>query len=264
VRESFKDAHFMPDPIFNRIADEAGPHKSVLRFTGGGEPFLHPDIAKHAAYAAERGCKVSIITNGSQDVSSVIDVADMIEFSVDAGTEADYRKARPGLNWETLNRNVQDAISKRHRTHIIVSIIKQRGIDLDEARRHWSFVDAVQMRKFLSFGTEQDNSADHTPYLPNAEKVPCPWLFDRVLINSRGHYTLCNIDIGFRFGFSSIMDRSIADVWRGREFENARLKHLTGKADELEMCKGCKDLQYRSWKFSYFKLRDYASRHSPA
>jgi len=259
ARKKHADARYMSDETFIKIADEAGKHGALLRITGGGEPFLHKNIVKHMRYAVKVGCKVSIITNGSKDVSELIDVVDMIEFSVDAGKEEDYLIARPGLDWSTLNKNVNEAIKKRKKTRIIASIIKQKGIDVDLAQKHWSFVDAVQIRKFLSFNTRQDNSADKSAYLPPEKSIPCPWLWDRILINTKGEFTVCNIDVAFEHKFSSLDKESIAQAWRGPVLEDMRKKHLDGKINEIPICSGCKDLKYRSWKYSYFKLREYAN-----
>jgi len=257
ARQKHSDCKYMPDDVFKKIADETGKYGSVLRFTGGGEPFLHKNIVEHTKYATTAGCKVSIITNGSMDVSGVLDVADMIEFSVDAGNAQDYAKARPGLKWDFLNENVINAIKTRKKTRIITSIINQKGIDIEQAKKHWGFVDAVQVRKFLSFGTNQDNSADKTAYIQDV-RIPCPWPFDRLLINTKGQYTICNIDVGFDYAFSDINSISIKDAWHSKEMELLRSAHTSGLGRLISICRSCEDWKYRTWDYSYFKLREYA------
>lgn len=258
IRSKYKNAAMMPAEVFKKIADEAGPYGAVLRLSGGGEPFLHKQIAELTRYATDKGCKVSIITNGSRSVMDVLDVADMIEFSVDAGTKADYEKARPGLDWDLLNAHVTEALENRKKTSLICSVINQKGIDVEKAKVHWAKMDKVQIRKFLTWGYNDDHSADHTPYLEEAE--PCPWLFERLNIDSRGDVTYCGEDISFNHKFSSIMDRSIKDIWCGEEFKKIREVHLK-RTGHPEMCLKCPDWRFRTWENGYFTLRAHARNH---
>jgi len=260
IRDTYKDALWMQPELFKKIADECGSHGAVLRLSGGGEPFLHKDIVELAKYATDKGCKVSIITNGSKSVLGLIDVVDMIEFSVDAGNEEDYRRGRPGLDWFLLNRHVIDAIEKRTKTIVIVSAINQVDIDIDAVKNHWSHIGvaAVQIRKYLTWGYNQDKSADLKPYLAPEKRIPCPWLFERLNIDSRGDVTYCGEDIAFEHKFANVNDRSIQEIWTGSEFTILRNKHLARQGHPA-MCLDCSDWKYRTWDYNYWRLRADAS-----
>ena len=265
IRRQHRKNMVMQWEIFKRLADECGPNGTLLRLCGGGEPFLYPDLGRTVKYAKDRGCKVSIITNGSVDVSEVIDVADMIEFSVDAGTSEEYKKIRVGLDWDKLNKNVRNAYLKRKKTKLICSIINQKGIDLERAKRHWEFLDAVQVRKYLTFkGDVQDRSADDTPFLPPEKRVPCPWLFDRMCITTEGDFTYCGADVRCDYVIGNIKDRTIADVWNGPEYAEIRNAHLNRRGGEVKMCAECPDWKYRTWDFSYWRLEQHAGSNNPA
>ena len=261
IRSGYKDDLMMSPEVFTRIADEAGSCGAVLRLSGGGEPFLHQQIVWLTRYATDKGCKVSIITNGSRSVMNVLDVADMIEFSVDAGTKEEYAIARPGLDWDALNAHVAEALEHRKKTALICSVINQKGIDVEKAKTHWAKMDKVQIRKFLTWGYNEDHSADPTPYLKGAE--PCPWLFERLNIDSRGDVTYCGEDIAFAHKFSNIMERSIKQIWYGEEFQKIRDAHLK-KVNHPEMCLKCPDWKYRTWENGYFKLREHARNNITA
>jgi radical SAM protein with 4Fe4S-binding SPASM domain len=267
IRASYKDHLYMADDVFKRIADECGPYASLLRISGGGEPMLHPRAVELMTYAKEKGCKIGLITNGSrlfaEQAEALIKAGvDAIEFSVDAGDEDTYALVRPGLDWETVNRNLEAAVRLRNElgadTRIITSVINQTGVDVDLAERHWSArADKVQIRKFLTWGYNEDRSADDTPYLPPSKRAPCPWLFERLNIDSRGDVTLCGEDIAFAEKFANINDRSIRDVWQGPEFKGFRELHLSGRGDQIPICSKCPDWKYRSWQYNYWKvLRD--------
>jgi MoaA/NifB/PqqE/SkfB family radical SAM enzyme len=270
IRSAYKDAVIMPSQIFKRIADECGPYESLLRLSGGGEPMLHPQAVELILYAKKKGCRIGLITNGSRfnqyNLNALIRAGvDAIEFSVDAGDLETYKKVRPGLNWETLNRVVRMAVDIRNHlnaeTLIIASVINQEGVDVNAAAEYWkNIVDKVQIRKYLTWGYNEDHSADDTPYLPPAERIPCPWLFERLNIDSRGDVTLCGEDIDFNEKFANVMEMSIKDIWQGPKFALLREKHLAGKGDEIAICSTCPDWQYRSWRYNYWKVIKDADR----
>src|SRR6516164_6346348 len=89
IRKEYRDAPFMPEAIFKKIANESGPYGAYLRISGGGEPMLHPQATELLVYAKAKGCKIGLITNGSlfdeANPRALLDAGvDMIEFSVDA------------------------------------------------------------------------------------------------------------------------------------------------------------------------------------
>jgi MoaA/NifB/PqqE/SkfB family radical SAM enzyme len=264
IREDYTDALFMPEDLFKRIADECGPHGSMLRISGGGEPMLHPKAVELLEYAKSKGTKVGLITNGSSfdegDLERLVSAGvDAIEFSVDAGDPETYAWVRPGLDWDTLNANVRKTLALRDRlnasTRVVVSAINQAGVDIAKVEAHWvPIADKVQIRKYLTWGYNENHSADSTPYLPPEQRVPCPWLFERLNIDSRGFVTLCGEDIAFNEKFANVNERSIKDIWNGPEFGRLRGLHLGGRGDEIPICSTCPDWQFRSWEYNYWKI----------
>ena len=231
---------------------------------------LHPRAVEDIEYAKQEGAKIGLITNGSRftrdSLERIISVnVDAIEFSADAGDEKTYNQVRPGLKWSRLVENVTMAVeirnSKKADTNIIVSIINQKGVDVYSAEEFWNAkVDNVQIRKFLTWGYNKDDSADSSPYLLPEERVPCPWLFERLNIDSMGFVTLCGEDIAFDKKFANITERSIKEIWHGKEFNYFREKHLSRKGDEIDICSTCPDWQYRSWKHNYWKVMNNAKK----
>jgi radical SAM protein with 4Fe4S-binding SPASM domain len=271
IRTTYRDALIMDEDVLRKIADESGQHGAYLRISGGGEPMMHPKAVELIVYAKQQGAKIGLITNGSLfdrgKLTKLIESGiDNIEFSVDAGDEETYRKVRPGLSWDRLNENVRLAVAIRNNlkadTRIICSIISQKGVDIVSAERFWEKnVDKVQVRKYLTWGYNRECSADPTPYLPPEDRIPCPWLFERFNIDSRGDVTICGEDIAFDHKFANIFDRSIKDIWNGPEFTQFREKHLSGKGETIPICAKCPDWKYRSWNYNYWKVIEDAERN---
>jgi radical SAM protein with 4Fe4S-binding SPASM domain len=264
IRSMYKDFMFIPDDLFKKICDECGKYGAFVRLSGGGEPMLHPHALELVSYAKQVGAKVGIITNGSKfthvNLARLLSInTDVIEFSADAGNSDTYAKVRPGLSWEKLVANVKTARTIRDElkasTKLVVSVINQVGVDVDAAKEFWTpLVDAVQIRKFLTWGYNEDKSADPTPYLDPKDRIPCPWLFERLNVDSHGDVTICGEDIAFKHKFANLKDRTLEEIWTGPEMESLRKLHLTRRGDVHPACRVCPDWKYRSWEYNYWRL----------
>ncbi|MBT5753157.1 MAG: radical SAM protein [Rhodospirillaceae bacterium] len=276
IRKEYKDAPFMPEDIFRKIADESGPYNAYLRISGGGEPMLHPKAMELLIYAKKVGCRVGLITNGSlfdeTNSHALLEAGvDMIEFSVDACDEATYNVVRKGLKWEVLNRNVERMVSLRDELHsptkIVASCVNQKGVDIDDVESFWvegKGIDYLIKRKFLTWGDnttlDAERSADPAAYL-NTDEVPCPFIFERLNIDSRGNVMVCGYDIAANTQMGNVMSTSIHDIWHGPGFSHYREKHLAGRGKEIGLCAGCPDWKYRSWNHNYWKVIEKAEEN---
>lgn len=184
----------------------------------------------------------------------------MIEFSVDAADPETYIKVRKGLKWDTLLRNVKRMVKLRNRlkthTKIIASGINQVWVDIDKVADFWEpVVDNFQKRKYLTWGINDPvKSADQTPYLPPEERIPCPFIFERLNIDSRGKVMVCGFDIAAVTDMGNVHEKSIKEIWHGEGFEYYRKMHLERQGQEIELCRDCPDWKYRSWKHNYWKV----------
>jgi radical SAM protein with 4Fe4S-binding SPASM domain len=255
----------MSENTFKIIADQCGQHHTWIRLSGGGEPMLHPKILELIEYAKKAGAKIGLITNGSKfnekNSRALLKAnVDMVEFSVDAADKDTYAKVRKGLNWQTLVRNVKRMVRLRDelksKTKIIASCVNQAGVDIEKAEKFWRpIVDNFQKRKYLTWGiTNPLYSADKTPYLSPEQLIPCPFIFERLNIDSRGQVMVCGFDIAAKTNLGNVHKKSIKAIWHGKDFEYYRKIHLARRGNEIELCKNCTDWKYRSWKHNYWKL----------
>lgn len=269
IRQSYKDTPFMPSEIFKKIADECGKYHSVIRLTGGGEPLLHPQMVELIEYAKSEGAKVGLITNGSLLKDETVDRllacnTDAIEVSADAADEETYEKVRAGLDFELLLRNVRYLMVKRNESHsktkVIVSIVNQKGVDVENAVKFWSkIVDNVQVRKYLTWNIgDAEKSGDSEPLMKDRE--PCPFPFERLNIDSRGKVVFCSFDIAGETDFGNIKDQSIQSIWKGAKLSQWRKLLLEGKYEQIDLCKKCPDWRYRSWNYNYWQIMKDAER----
>jgi MoaA/NifB/PqqE/SkfB family radical SAM enzyme len=269
IRKEYRDAPYMPEATFKKISDESGPHGAYLRISGGGEPMLHPQATELLVYAKSKGCKIGLITNGSlfdPDNSRALLAAgvDLIEFSVDACDKETYDIVRKGLDFAELNENVRRMVQLRNETRsttkVVASAVNQSGIDIAAVERYWvegMGVDYLIKRKFLTWGVnttlDGSRSADPSAYL-NTDEVPCPFIFERLNIDSRGNVMVCGYDISANTSMGNVNTESIRDIWHGPGFTYYRDKHLSGHGKDISLCAGCPDWKYRSWDHNYWKV----------
>jgi radical SAM protein with 4Fe4S-binding SPASM domain len=146
-------------------------------------------------------------------------------------------------------------------TKIIASGINQEGVDIERVVAFWSgLVDEFQKRKYLTWGINEDHSADADPYLPPEEQVPCPFIFERLNIDSRGKVMVCGFDIRAVTDMGNVHEQSLAEIWKGEGFEFYRRLHLERRGMEIPLCAQCPDWKYRSWKHNYWKIIQAAEK----
>jgi MoaA/NifB/PqqE/SkfB family radical SAM enzyme len=276
-------------PLWNKIADEAGPYGAWLRCTGGGEPMLHPQMVEMVERAKARGARIWMNTNGSmfgplpkhrEKLERMIRAGiDLIEFSMDAGDADTYAVVRPPHRgvprdkqkwWNDVVDNVRAALVLRKQlvtsTRVVVSIIRQEAIEgkLDEAVRFWTEeigVDEVITRKFLSWDDNTTISLGKAldPHLyaqlPAERLEPCVWPFER----------LCGQDVSFRTStlFPNLNDTTIKAIWQGERFNWYRQLHLEGRGAEAWPCRGCSAwlAGVRDWKHGWLKVLKRSGDH---
>ena len=230
---------------------------------------LHPQATELLVYAKNVGCKIGLITNGSlfdeTNSRALLDAGvDMIEFSVDACDPQTYAVVRKGLEWDSLVENANRMLSLRNTlkrtSKIVASAVMQKGIDIDAVEKLLGRrigVDYLIKRKFLTWGDnttlDGSRSADPAAYL-NTDEVPCPFIFERLNIDSRGNVMVCGYDISANTSMGNVNTDSIRDIWHGEGFRFYRDKHLAGRGKDIALCAGCPDWKYRSWEHNYWKV----------
>ena len=84
--------------------------------------------------------------------------------------------------------------------------------------------------------------------------MPCPFIFERLNIDSRGNVMVCGYDISGNTSMGNVNTESIRDIWHGEGFAFYRDKHLAGRGKDIALCAGCPDWKYRSWQHNYWKV----------
>ena len=95
--------------LFNLIDDLSSLGTKRVRFTGGGEPFLHKDLMQAVEYSVNKGLLVSITSNflvlTKKQIKKLLDLKiDELAVSIWAGDAGGYSKVHPGGPWDCFDK----------------------------------------------------------------------------------------------------------------------------------------------------------------
>lgn len=259
--DAFLPQHISWEDYSKTINEVAGYPVELVRLTGDGEPLLHPRIFEMIALAVELGIsKVNLTTNGSLLSGKRLDALlksppHILDISLDAFTPESYAKYRVGLDFDTTMRNVHELLRLRdpERTKVILSIIHHPGMDAEVAafREYWSTrADTVAVRKIHSnLGAVKVVQAP-----PPAKRWPCSHLWQRLVVDFRGHIRFCPIDWSDKSYIGDVSDMTLREAWHCEAMEALRQRHLQGNYRNGGVCEKCVDWASSPWTEGWIDL----------
>ncbi len=216
-----RDKGFMDPALFRKVVDENPGFDFVLTFQWG-EPLLHPQVFEMVRYAADRGVRPMLTSNGTRldperRAALLSSGLERITFSVDGDREA-HERIR-GYSWDRLRADVMALRGERDRSgsplRIDVSMVVDEATEpaLDAYVADWKGVaDRVQaIPKFA----------------PKERTSPCrePWRGTAVVLWD-GRVSVCCADSEGAAVIGNAWERPLAEIWNGIEMREFRRAHL--------------------------------------
>jgi sulfatase maturation enzyme AslB (radical SAM superfamily) len=251
------------------IAEEAAFHpKAAVRFTGWGEPLLHPEIAELAAVFKKRGVRLKIYTNGLALTPKLMDrlielEVDDLQFSLQGLNEAQYLRNRVGSDWGRLKENVAMAFARRGKAQkpflsVLTSALAAELAEADpeEFSAQWLVLAdkvAVDLTN-LNFVSELDRVR---PLLSeqsaSLRRGRCVDVFLALEVKYDGSIQFCGQDSRglSEHTIGKLGEMTLAQAWSGPEME--RKRDQVGRAlghDQSPVCKNC---YHNTDKYDLFK-----------
>jgi hypothetical protein len=251
--------------IFREAAGHPG---AAVRFTGWGEPLLHPRIGELASLAKREGLRLKIYTNGLALTPGLFDLfrdvgVDDLQFSLQGLDGAQYEFNRRGARWEDAERRILMASGRRGSgtvpfLSILTSVLASEleGRDPRAFAERWlGHVDKVAVDltslNFVS-GTEEAR-----PYLAlqssGLSRGKCVDVFLALEVKYDGSIQFCGQDsegrechtVG-RFG-----EMGLAEAWRHPRMEAQR--DMVGRALGHDGSPVCRNCFHNTTKYDLFK-----------
>lgn len=251
---SSRKVGYMKMETFEKIINDIKAFGVVFRLflQKDGEPLMHPELESMIRMAkAKRVARmVSVITNGvllstKRARELIRSGLDDISVSLDAATEATYRRVKGSGSLEEVESNVRGLINLKKQLGSSKPIVRVRMVDLKEncgekevfLKRWKGVADSVEVIPFHKWtGAIGDMSSSG---IPACERYPCSLLWYTAVINWDGTLSPCCIDYDEAGIIGSIHDKTLYEHWNGHNMERLRYAHIMGSFEELPICKNC-------------------------
>lgn len=252
--DDFDPKHIQWEHFEKTIRECARYPVELVRFTGDGEPLLHPQMTDMIALARKLGIrKINLTTNGSllrgKRLKQMLESPPhVIDVSLDALTPETYAKYRVGLDFDTTMENVHEFLRLRNpkATKVIVSMIHQPGLDdeVEQFRSYWTGrADMVAIRRLHS----NLGSVKVVQMPPPNPRWPCTHLWQRLVLDFRGHIRFCPIDWHDKSYVADIDAMTLYEAWHSPLMETLRRRHLANDYKGCGVCEKCNDWAQTPW-----------------
>ena len=99
-----------------------GQNGTGVTLEGGGEPTVHPAFKKIAEYGAKNNVDLGLITNGTVDISDVINDFKWVRISLDSSCESEYIVEKGVNSFEHVMSNLEKIREKRDNRNCFLGI----------------------------------------------------------------------------------------------------------------------------------------------
>jgi len=255
----------MAEDIFREAKNHEG---TAIRFTGWGEPLLHPEIGSLASLVKENGLGLKIYTNGLALTPELMDIfidigLDDLQFSLQGLTPMQYEFNRLKADYKTLEKSIIMASAKRGaRNKPFLSILTSVLADELAAAepnlfiQKWlKYVDKVAVDfTNLNFVSGVQRVKPYLSYQSsNLIRGRCVDVFLALEIKYDGSIQICGQDAqgteSHTLGQFGSM--TLAEAWLGKKMENQR--NMVGRNLFHHLSKICSNCYHNTTKYDLFK-----------
>lgn len=254
----------MPINLHKKIIDEIFSNgKGItryLRYTGDGEPLIHPELGLMISYASKSlNLPINLTTNGSflsdskfkELATSGVNVFDV---SIDAASEETYSKIRIGGDFNQVVSNTLNAVKNAtlfEDVSVIVSFVKQdlNYLETERFTEFWKNAgvkDVVIRNGHSAAGAIKSRALELWDKAPKP-RTPCLYPWERLVVKADGEITYCPADWHHIAGVGNLNDTSISEVWTSNALKKLRKDHVENTLPENSFCGKCPDWSVIKW-----------------
>ena len=247
--------------LVDEVATASNGSTQYIRYTGEGEPLIHPQSIPMMRYAKEHsGVTVTLTTNGTlldeRRIDGLIEARlDVIDISIDAFKDETYSRIRVRGDLKVTRGNVLALIRRvaqeKSKTKVVVSYVEQElnHGETEAFEKFWKDEGAeyVIIRRLHSAAGAVPAVALKMRSETQTPRRPCVYPWERVVLNPRGFLSFCPAD--WTLG-STIVDYStttVAETWKGAFYIALREAHVRNDFARHQFCGQCPDWAATRW-----------------
>ncbi len=239
---------------FRRIIDEASEYLEFTYLHLAGEPLLHPRFAQLIDYAAEKGVKTGLSSNGTvlspRRAEALIESnLDTLIISIDGVDEQTYEKIRGPKSFNKVVRNTENFLRAKTAAgrgpFTVVQMICMRE-NQHQAKvfcERWRELgaDAVRLKRFFNFAGNVENlgNGSNGGSEPAGVRPPCLLPWRQLAFYYDGTAVACCHDFLHESVLGNIHHQSLGELWNSPAMLELRRKHVAGRQSEVKICANC-------------------------
>lgn len=249
---------------FKKIIDKMASYLIEIGIGGFGEPFLNEDIYRMLAHIKERKIFTQIYTNliciDEQGLEKIADYeVDKLVVSLDA-PDTDfylYYKGTNGFNkavnnLRSLARIKKERCQKKPLIDLQFIVVKNNIDKIDMMKRlakdiGVNILSLKTPNLYLGHPERYPDlkseghfiSEDFNRYrFAGAEILPCPWIWESLIIYTNGDIGPCCYDAQGDYIFGNLFLEDISDIWNNKKYRQFR-RNITPDKSNSRLCNTC-------------------------
>lgn len=256
--------------LVEETAREGRGQCRFVRYTGEGEPLLHPRLAAMMADMRQRtGVQVALTTNGLLlDEMQIRDILDaeinVVDISLDAQEPNTYAKIRVKGDLRVAHENVHRLIAqvkaRGGKTKVMVSFVQQplNQAEAQPFKEYWekAGADFVVLRTMHSCAGHISEIKQAMWAQAPTPRKPCLYPWERLALKPDGSVCYCPADWYHSSAVGHFATQSVAEIWQGEAMQKVRQAHVSGDFSQHGFCGQCPDWMVIKWPS---EGRSYAS-----
>ncbi|MFW3341625.1 radical SAM/SPASM domain-containing protein [Aliarcobacter butzleri] len=234
--------------LFKKIIDEAVfSGVKAIKLQSRGESTLHPNIIECISYAKNKGIiDIQLTTNATIFSNKInenllISGLDLLIISIDSDHIESYNRIYKNKNYETVAANILDILQIRKNKNLKYPKIR---IQVASGTEKLNPIVEKYIEDFRKYADTLNISPyfllqDNNPKIENIKTTPCPYPWQRMVINYDGKVTVCCRDYNCTLIMGDITKQTIKDIWNSDKYDNFRNIHKEGKRNMINFCRIC-------------------------
>ncbi len=252
--------------LFRNVIDELSPRLSYLMLYFQGEPFLHPQLEDFISYSAGKKIYTSVATNGhylssKNVIELIVSGLDRIIISLDGTNQESYSKYRKGGDFNEVLHGIVNLVRIKKIMHSRLPLIILQFLvmhhnehQIEEVRMlgkklgvNRTVIKSLQVYDFFSNLDMLPSERKYSRYtvhnngeviIKNRLKNRCRRLWHTMVILQDGSVVPCCFDKDAQCILAKYPERSLHDIWKGKEAFQFRQKILNSR-NKIKMCCNC-------------------------
>lgn len=258
IRENYSRG-FKPLDIglYKKILNEAEKYNCPsISFHNNDEPLLLNDLEERIRLAKKAGFIDIIITTNATLLTKdrahklLKSGITKINFSLDAYNEKDYKKARPGGDFNTVLKNIEYFMKQRKKANLRLPITRATCVlskltvkKMDKFKEFWANkVDMVEFQNFQAIKGYTELLKPPEAKLDVNFICNAPW--QQVVIRANGDVLPCCSFYGTKLVVGNIKNSLIYDIWNNSAMRKIRKELFKNNFDFSPVCKNCSETFY--------------------